>query len=405
MGRFTRRDFIGTAGSAAASYLFAAAANAKPVQGDRSDTRVPPRLKVASFSCDVTPPIGHPLCAGLVKPVEAIADPLFVKGVILSDGETRYALCALDWTELHTGAYDLFRRKLANALAVNELQVEVHCLHQHDAPAADTDAQSLLDVTPSPPLTLMAAPEGLIDPWLRTISLFDAKKPLVRLHYYATHPMSDYGHGRVSADIPGMARSRLEREEGIPQIYFTGCGGNIAAGKYNDCSTEARDQLVERLYRGMRGAIAATRKEAVREVSWKTTEVRFALRAEPEFSEAYFRERVADPRAKPDERLKAAWALAWYDRLKVRPGVDLSCYRLGPVRILHLPGEAFVEYQLYAQSLRPNDFVAVASYGEGGPGYICTDTALTEGGYEPTWSFVGPPSEARLKTGIEQLLR
>ena len=469
MGRLTRRDFIGTAGSAAASYLFAAAANAKPVQGDRSDTRVPPRLKVASFSCDVTPPIGHPLCAGLVKPVEAIADPLFVKGVILSDGETRYALCALDWTELHTGAYDLFRRKLANALAVNELQVEVHCLHQHDAPAADTDAQSLLDVTPSPPLTLnlqfmeevtdrvaaaaraalersqpfthvgygkaqvekfasnrrvplkdgtigvryscakdpvlMAAPEGLIDPWLRTISLFDAKKPLVRLHYYATHPMSDYGHGRVSADIPGMARSRLEREEGIPQIYFTGCGGNIAAGKYNDCSTEARDQLVERLYRGMRGAIAATRKEAVREVSWKTTEVRFALRAEPEFSEAYFRERVADPHAKPDERLKAAWALAWYDRLKVRPGVDLSCYRLGPVRILHLPGEAFVEYQLYAQSLRPNDFVAVASYGEGGPGYICTDPALTEGGYEPTWSFVGPPSEARLKTGIEQLLR
>ena len=252
---------------------------------------------------------------------------------------------------------------------------------------------------------LMAAPEGLIDPWLRTISLFDCKEPLVRLRYYATHPMSDYGHGRVSADIPGMVRSRLEREEGIPQIYFTGCGGNIAAGKYNDCSTEARDQLVERLYRGMRGAIAATRKEAVREVSWKTTEVRFALRAEPEFSEAYFRERVADPRAKPDERLKAAWALAWYDRLKVRPGVDLSCYRLGPVRILHLPGEAFVEYQLYAQSLRPNDFVAVASYGEGGPGYICTDPALTEGGYEPTWSFVGPPSEARLKTGIEQLLR
>lgn len=84
--------------------------------------------------------------------------------------------------------------------------------------------------------------------------------------------------------------------------------------------------------------------------------------------------------------------------------VDLSCYRLGSVRILHLPGEAFVEYQLYAQSLRPNDFVAVAAYGEGGPAYICTDHALNEGGYEPTWSFVGPPSEARLKATILQLL-
>src|SRR5207248_5482490 len=87
MGRFTRRDFIGTAGSAAASYLFAAATNAKPVQRDRSDTPVPPHLQVASFSCDVTPPIGHPLCGGVVKPVETIADPLFVKGVILSRSE------------------------------------------------------------------------------------------------------------------------------------------------------------------------------------------------------------------------------------------------------------------------------------------------------------------------------
>jgi hypothetical protein len=434
----------------------------------RSLTPIPDALSLATFSCDVTPPIGHPLCGGLVKPVEAVNDPLLAKGLILSDGRTRYVLCALDWTELHTGAYDLFRRKLADAAEVNELQVEVHCLHQHDAPFADTDLQMLLDVEPSPPITLdyqfmeqvtdrvaaaaraamsttrrfthigygkgkvekfassrrillkdgsigvrysctkdpemIAAPEGTIDPWLRTITLFDSDRPLVRLHYYATHPMSDYGHGRVSADIPGLARTRLEQEEGIPQIYFTGCGGNVAAGKYNDCSVQGRDALAERLYRGMTGAIATTQRAPVSRLSWKTTEVRFALRTEPEFSEATFRKQLGDAGLSPVERIRAASALAWYNRLKTRPGVDVSCYQLGPVYILHLPGEPFVEYQLYAQSLRPSDFVAVAGYGENGPAYICTDKALTEGGYEPTWSFVGPPSEARLRSALADLL-
>lgn len=84
--------------------------------------------------------------------------------------------------------------------------------------------------------------------------------------------------------------------------------------------------------------------------------------------------------------------------------LDVSSYRLGPATILHLPGEAFVEYQLYAQSLRPNDFVAVAAYGQLGTGYICTDKAFAEGGYEPTQSFVGPPTESLLKASIRQLL-
>jgi hypothetical protein len=72
--------------------------------------------------------------------------------------------------------------------------------------------------------------------------------------------------------------------------------------------------------------------------------------------------------------------------------------------MLHLPGEAFVEYQLYAQSLCPDDFIAVAAYGELGTGYICTDKAFAEGGYEPTQSFVGPPTETLLKACIRQVL-
>ena len=200
-------------------------------------------------------------------------------------------------------------------------------------------------------------------------------------------------------------RAQLEREEKIPHIYFTGCGGNVTAGKYNDGSDEAKVQMTNRLVAGMKEAIRATQKTPVSEISWKTTEVRFAPRTEPEFAEAGFRKAIADPKAPTAKRLKAALSLAWYERVKARPGVDLSCLTLGPVYIVHLPGEPFVEYQLYAVGLRPDDFVAVAGYGECGPGYVCTDKALTEGGYEPTESLVGPPTERLLKAAIADLLR
>jgi hypothetical protein len=59
------------------------------------------------------------------------------------------------------------------------------------------------------------------------------------------------GGGIATPDVPGLARKRLEKEEGIPHIYFTGCGGDVTAGKYNDGSPEARARLVDALEAGM----------------------------------------------------------------------------------------------------------------------------------------------------------
>jgi hypothetical protein len=249
------------------------------------------------------------------------------------------------------------------------------------------------------------APEGLIDPVLRTLTFFDGDQPVVRLHYYASHPQSYYGDGKAHPDTVGMAREYLEREEGVPQIYFTGCAGNVTAGKYNDGSHEARGRLSKEIYSGMIRAVGATRKEPVRGLEWKVVEMAFGRRAEPAFTEEALRQDLNDPKGAAARRIKAALCLAWYERLKTRPAVELTRLRIGPADLLHLPGEAFVEYQLYAQEQRPDRFVCVASYGEGGTGYICMDASYAEGGYEPTYSFVGPPYEERLKGAIRELLR
>ena len=85
----------------------------------------------------------------------------------------------------------------------------------------------------------------------------------------------------------------------------------------------------------------------------------------------------------------------------------MTCLRLGRARVLHLPGELFVEYQLAAQKLRPDLFVAMAAYGDYGPGYIGTEIAYSQGGYEtePRSSLVAPSVERVLMEAIERLLR
>jgi hypothetical protein len=89
---------------------------------------------------------------------------------------------------------------------------------------------------------------------------------------------------------------------------------------------------------------------------------------------------------------------------RIEQPTEVSCLGIGPVRTVHLPGEAMVEFQLFAQRVAPEHFVAVAAYGDCGPGYVCTARAFDEGGYEPTDSLVAPRSESILKGAIRQLL-
>ncbi|MGL4552283.1 MAG: hypothetical protein ACRC33_13980 [Gemmataceae bacterium] len=86
-----------------------------------------------------------------------------------------------------------------------------------------------------------AAPEGQIDPWLKTLSFWDRDRALASVSVYATHPMSFYGQGNVSSDFPGLARRRRQADDpGVIHFYANGCGGDLAAGKHNDGSPEAR---------------------------------------------------------------------------------------------------------------------------------------------------------------------
>ena len=251
---------------------------------------------------------------------------------------------------------------------------------------------------------LIALPEGLIDPLLKTVAFYDGAEKIVSCHYYATHPMSHYGKGHVSSDFCGLARKRRQQEEpGCAHIYFTGCAGNVAAGKYNDGSPEARAQLTERMYEGIVASEKALKPAPVGATSWKTHEIP-PPPTNPAFEAEKLRALLANAAIPPVKRILPAMTLAWMERAANRTPIVLSALHIAGVSMLHLPAECFVEYQLRAQNMTPNRFIATAAYGDGGPWYIPVKEEYPKGGYEVSVANCSDAVDDILTRGIRDLL-
>jgi hypothetical protein len=246
-----------------------------------------------------------------------------------------------------------------------------------------------------------AEPEGLIDPWLKTISFWNQEQKLAVLHYYAVHPTS-YDDSYVNPDFTGLARERREDEDnGVSHLYFTECAGNITAGKYNDGAKENREILTSRIHAAMLQSESKTEKFEVEDFEWRSTSFHLAPRTN--MNEKELRSELEDDTLASKPRCRAALMLAYLERSELP--IEISALHFGDkVSLLHLPGESFMEYQYFAQGLRPNSLVAVPAYGDCGPGYICMEQSFAEGGYEPEDSFVAPQTEAILKQAITRVM-
>lgn len=451
-GSVTRRAFLGmTAAIAPAVFgpLYAAAAT----------------HRIGTFRSDVTPELGEPLFPA--TPATKIESPLWAKGAIIESAGARYVLCAVDWCALSNSTHKLFSTTIAESAGTSVDHVLVQTVHQHTAPYADGDAYALLAQLPTPPPrvsdaflgramsrlsqavreaaaqmqpfdrigagearidrvasarrilmpdgkliirfsgdgkdpAMAALPEGSIDPMIKTIAFASAGKTLVRLYYYATHPQTSYGDGRVSSDFVGDARDAMEKSEGVPQIYFTGCAGDVTVGKYNT-ELASRSELAQRLEQGMRAASTATRFKRAGKIDLRTAIIALPRPAVLPIKDVEALRQFAALQSSTQRNVYlAALRLAFANRTEPFTATLLT---LGGVRILHLPGEPMLEFQRYAQGLRADDFVAVAGYGDLSPGYLCTDRAWTEGGYEPSASNSGPGTEAAVKKAIQEVFR
>ncbi|MEC8929291.1 MAG: hypothetical protein VX705_08775 [Verrucomicrobiota bacterium] len=250
------------------------------------------------------------------------------------------------------------------------------------------------------------APEGTIDPWLKTISFWNGNKPLAALSGYATHPMSYYRTGEVSADFPGLARARRQKETpGCLQVYFSGASGNVTAGKYNTGERKNRAVLANRLHAAMAQAWKNTERQPLKQIHFRNSQLRLKPRNHPGFTAADFEKKLTKG-ANPWHQCLAAMGLSWRQRCERGQPVDVPAIDFGSAQLLLLPGESYVEYQLAAQKMRPNSFVLVAGYGEGGTGYIPTEKHWAEKDSNlGDWCWVHPGAEKLMFEAIRKILR
>ena len=251
---------------------------------------------------------------------------------------------------------------------------------------------------------LADADDGEIDPWLRTISFWNRRTPLLALHSYATHPMSYYGRGGVSWDFVGIARQRREQDDRrVLQVYVSGCSGDVTAGKYNDGSPDNRAVLADRLYQAMQAAWQKTTRVPLKDVGFRNVSFSLAFNDDQQFSRPVLTSTLENAEADTGKRILAAMGIS-LDRIAEGRQIDMPCVQLGPARIVLFPGEAFVGYQLMAQELCPDEFIMSIGYGECWPGYIPTRRAFEEN-FGHSWRWVAPGADRQLETALRAVLK
>ncbi|MCX6619652.1 MAG: hypothetical protein NTY38_00955 [Acidobacteria bacterium] len=399
-------------------------------------------LEIATFRVDVTPRMGDPLCFGLCQPASRIDDPLTARGLILFNAGAPIVLCAFDWVEIAGRGYDLIRNDLAKAAGTSPDRVALHTLHQHDTPGYNPGAEETL------------AASGIPNELYGVEMVADARRRLARAVSSAARnrqPVTHLGIGRGKVDRVASNRrvlgpdgkvqyqrqsscklpeaiaapegtidpyvalltdfvgaARRQREAALPgvvHIHFDGASGNIAAGKYNTGAPENRPVLAGRLAEGMKQAWDATRKAPLSagQVRWKTLPVSLPL--SPRLQKEKLLAELRDTSHAMKQRTRAARDLSWVRLMEESRQTPLQLLDFGPAAVLHMPGELFVEYQLAAQVMRKDKTIAMAAYGDCGPGYIGTRISYSQGGYETgEVSMVAPEVEDVLMNAMRKLL-
>jgi hypothetical protein len=268
-------------------------------------------------------------------------------------------------------------------------------------------------------------PKGPADPRVPVILARDphTRAPIGVMIACAMHPTVLHEDSTViSGDFPGLARQHLQQTLGVdcPVLHHLGAAGNQSPRHVIHATTlEEADRLGAALARSVATAtdtmtftdtvpisvtaatctlplkdfppedIAAERLEIARE--------RFARLQEDAAPAADIRTAECDVFG-AEEVLTLSRAVAQGDLVAYADTcmpADVQCLRIGPWRFIAFPGELFVEYALEIAAAHPDTFTLTLANGEL-QGYVVTEEAVAEGGYEASNALFKSPESGRI---------
>jgi hypothetical protein len=261
-------------------------------------------------------------------------------------------------------------------------------------------------------------PAGPTDPEVGLLAAMTADgRPAAAIMNYALHYVGGPYSNSISADYFGYACQALPRMWGqdFLAVLANGCCGDI-----NNCDfTRPAPTYPDPFYQARRvgNVVAAEAFKVWNQIrDWRDDAVLAAANAYPIFR----RRTVTDEqRARMEELLNGPrdpsnreWMFALeHSRVDAKPlewPIQIQALRVGDVAIVGLPGEVFVEIGLAIKQRSPFPRTLVLELANDWVGYIPTDKAFEEGGYETelgTHSMAAPGTEGQWVETALGLLR
>ncbi|HHV62995.1 MAG TPA: hypothetical protein GXX51_10205 [Firmicutes bacterium] len=255
----------------------------------------------------------------------------------------------------------------------------------------------------------IAGPAGPVDPEVAVMEIQGASgEPVCVFFNYALHPAILAGDNfDMSADYPGYAMRLIEAVTGAVAMYTNGADGNVNHINVNDPEQGRGFEEAERVGTIVGAevikALARTRKSALpvpavghvpvacasrvidvprRELTGEEVDAARRLAGGRTFQELSKLLALVD--GVPDE----IYALEILELAALREKdpyehIELQAFRVGDAAFVAIPGELFVEFGLEIKGRSPFKPTFVIGYANGYVGYIPTEKAFSEGGYEP----------------------
>ena len=227
---------------------------------------------------------------------------------------------------------------------------------------------------------------GYFNPNVRVLVLEDVvtNQPRGVLWVHGCHPVTlGPGNPHASADYPGHARRRVEATlPGCIAMHLTGAAAQInpRAGLFDE--PEKAAAFGDALAAVVLAEISRTRVLSTASVSSPTQSLELPLRSDSPENLALYGERATGSAIRS----------------------ELQVIRLGELALIGLPGEIFAEIGVAVENSSPSGATFVAGYANDNLGYLCTDAACREGGYEAR-AAIATDVESRLTDAARLALR
>jgi len=244
-------------------------------------------------------------------------------------------------------------------------------------------------------------PAGPVDPELLTVLIESTDgEPITLIVNYANHIDTIGGTG-ISSDYPGVMARILKRFLGdIPVLFLNGAEGDINHIDVNDPAPQGGYREAERVGKILAGTVikVLSKVDPVRgDLKVKSSLLKIPLRKPSEedierakrllseIGESKSKELTAFDLAKGSVEIERAYAneillLSQLDRDFEE--LELQIISLGDLVLVGIPGEPFVEIGLAIKEKSPFRYTGIVSLANGYSGYIPTEKAFDEGGYE-----------------------